>query len=205
MVSSLLTEDIGRLSAVLFIMLLLTFHHLMSCVISCISCQLLWTQTVICLSLFQGLCAVYHASWYNWSNERTHSERLFSFSRKTGFSTWSNWRFSTFFGCFINADSVKKHFLQLLSSDSTPSMRVAALRTLSYVLKTLGEVHLLLKHIFTTIDFSFQYLSSSLSMLIVWFIANRLYNVKFNHRFHMNSSKFLMTQFLQRFPIIRHW
>ncbi|KAL1536904.1 protein SWEETIE-like [Salvia divinorum] len=29
---------------------------------------------------------------------------------------------------------------QLLSSDSTPSMRVAALRTLSYVLKTLGEV-----------------------------------------------------------------
>ncbi|KAG6392631.1 hypothetical protein SASPL_146855 [Salvia splendens] len=29
---------------------------------------------------------------------------------------------------------------QLLSSDSTPSMRVAALRTLSYVLKTLGEI-----------------------------------------------------------------
>lgn len=32
-------------------------------------------------------------------------------------------------------------FLQLQSSDSSPSMRVAALRTLAYVLKTLGEVN----------------------------------------------------------------
>ncbi|KAL8476600.1 hypothetical protein ACS0TY_029047 [Phlomoides rotata] len=36
---------------------------------------------------------------------------------------------------------------QLLSSDSTPSMRVAALRTLSYVLKTLGEVPLEFKEV----------------------------------------------------------
>lgn len=31
-------------------------------------------------------------------------------------------------------------FLQLQSPDATPSMRVAALRTMSYALKTLGEV-----------------------------------------------------------------
>ncbi|KAL3630335.1 hypothetical protein CASFOL_023319 [Castilleja foliolosa] len=36
---------------------------------------------------------------------------------------------------------------QLLSSDATPSMRVAALRTLSYVLKTLGEVPLEFKEV----------------------------------------------------------
>ncbi|GFQ05129.1 heat repeat-containing protein 5b, partial [Phtheirospermum japonicum] len=36
---------------------------------------------------------------------------------------------------------------QLLSSDSTPSMRVAAIRTLSYVLKTLGEVPLEFKEV----------------------------------------------------------
>ncbi|KAG8384070.1 hypothetical protein BUALT_Bualt04G0079800 [Buddleja alternifolia] len=36
---------------------------------------------------------------------------------------------------------------QLISSDSTPSMRVAALRTLSYVLKTLGEVPLEFKEV----------------------------------------------------------
>ncbi|KAK6150970.1 hypothetical protein DH2020_015902 [Rehmannia glutinosa] len=36
---------------------------------------------------------------------------------------------------------------QLVSSDSTPSMRVAALRTLSYVLKTLGEVPLEFKEV----------------------------------------------------------
>lgn len=41
---------------------------------------------------------------------------------------------------------------QLLSSDSTPSMRVAALRTLSYVLKTLGEVPLEFKQVLDETD-----------------------------------------------------
>lgn len=49
--------------------------------------------------------------------------------------------------CILHSDDLMLLGLQLQSPDATPSMRVAALRTLSYALKTLGEV----KHTFRSL------------------------------------------------------
>lgn len=79
-------------------------------------------------------------------------------------------------------------FLQLQSPDATPSMRVAALRTMSYALKTLGEVkdnilcfayvYLLFVHFINSVDNllglvnSWDWDSMQLDFLSDWFIED---------------------------------
>uniref|UniRef100_A0A6N2NIE1 Uncharacterized protein n=1 Tax=Salix viminalis TaxID=40686 RepID=A0A6N2NIE1_SALVM len=59
---------------------------------------------------------------------------------------------------------------QLESSDVTPSMKIAALRTLSYTLKTLGEVPLEFKELFDSTMFSVSH-SSQLAALALHVLA----------------------------------
>jgi hypothetical protein len=89
------------------------------------------------------MCSIYPSGWHNRSDDGTYSKELFGFSGKAGFVEVNHLGLQLLWSFIFWVSIVKKNYsytLQLESPDASPSMKISALRTLSYTLKTLGEV-----------------------------------------------------------------